>query len=760
MGSRAIILASLMAMRCSQPAPTEADAGEEVSLPHPDGCTVGVCSLNDVGEPCGACDDLPNHTHTTCQIQGSPDAPSAMTPVRAFPNLVFNRPVHLANAGDGSDRLFVVEKLGTIAVFPNKDNALASEKTTFLDITDRVNAGPNEAGLLSVAFHPQYADNGHFFVNYTGNVGNTLTSFTSRFTVTADPAVADPDSELVIHSVGQPFGNHNGGQIAFGPDGMLYIGYGDGGSANDPFNNGQDLDSVLGKMMRIDIDQTDPGLSYAVPPDNPFYDATGGGIAREIWAWGLRNPWRFSFDRLTGKLWTADVGQDAWEEVHIIEGGRNYGWNIMEGNHCFKPKIGCDMEGLEPAIAEYDHTVGKSITGGFVYRGKKQPQLYGAYLYTDYLTGVVFAARFEDGDEAEVTTLVQASNLAASSFGEDEGGEVFIVDFPFFSPTQGKLWKLQNTAAAAGPSATFPLTLSATGCFDDLPSLTPAPGLVEYTVNSPLWHDGSDSVRHVVMPAGGRFRVSPDGRWKLPAGAKLIKTFQYTRADGSTVRTETRFVLAEEEGIRAYTYRWNPEQTDAVLTNEAQEIPIQLDSGAATWHVPSRSQCRTCHNKATGEYLGWRTGQLNAVMDYTDVSVNQLTMFELFGWMSEPLENTEAWPAPHDTEADLSERARAALDANCASCHVENGPTTVKLDLKFGTPLSETLACGAKPENGDLGLADAKIIAPGAPGSSTLVQRMKILGSDRMPNLGSFVIDHKTVGLIEQWVSGLSSCSD
>ena len=341
---------------------------------------------------------------------------------RAFPALSFNRPVFLDHASDGSDRVFVVEQRGVISVFPNDNNIAAAE--IFLDISERVNNGPNEAGLLSVAFHPRYESNGLFYIYY--NHGN-LFSRIAEFRVSADPNRADAASERVLLDIEQPAGNHNGGQIAFGPDGMLYIGLGDGGASNDRYQNGQDPTTLLATILRIDPNTQSGNLAYGIPTDNPFVGNNDGWRA-EIWAWGLRNPWRFSFDRLTGDLWTGDVGQGEREEIDLIEKGGNYGWNTMEGFECFRPVTDCNMDGLVLPVIEYSHAEGRSVTGGYVYRGRRTAQLTGAYIYGDFETSLVWGLRYENGAVTENTLLAKAPGGIAS-FGEDQAGEVYILAF-------------------------------------------------------------------------------------------------------------------------------------------------------------------------------------------------------------------------------------------------------------------------------------------------------------------------------------------
>ena len=353
------------------------------------------------------------------RVLSQPLVPMAVE--RAFPNLDFRRLTNLAQPDDGHSRIFVTEQPGRVRVFPDSQEAV--EAQIFLDITDRVNEGGNEEGLLGLAFDPSFSASGHFYLYYSAS--NPRRSVPSRFsTDTGDPSRANPDSELVILEVSQPFSNHNGGQIAFGPDGFLYAALGDGGLAGDPLGNGQDPATLLGSILRIDVRDAHPGEPYRVPEGNPF---VGDPDARpEVWAYGLRNPWRFSFDRATGRLWAADVGQNAWEEIDIIAPGLNYGWNIMEGAHCFEPPSSCDQQGLELPFWEYSHSEGCSITGGYVYRGWDLPSIIGAYVYADFCSGRIWGLRYADREVAEHALLVE-SGLGVASFGQDLAGNLYIL---------------------------------------------------------------------------------------------------------------------------------------------------------------------------------------------------------------------------------------------------------------------------------------------------------------------------------------------
>jgi glucose/arabinose dehydrogenase len=361
---------------------------------------------------------IPTATPTPASVSELPD-PSSYSWQLVASGL--DKPEGLVNAGDGSGRLFVIEQGGLIRVL--KDGVLLP--TPFLDLTKKVSCC-GEKGLLGLAFHPKYVDNGYFFVDYTETVNNQLYTVVSRYNVSAnDPNRADPGSEMRLLHIEQPFQNHNGGELQFGPEGYLYIAMGDGGSAGDPLGNGQSLQTLLGKILRIDVDSSEP---YAIPPENPF--ANGGGLW-EIWQYGLRNPWRFSFDRGTGDLYIGDVGQDLWEEIDYLPagspGGENLGWSYYEGTHPYRGSPPLDAVFIMP-VSEYGHDLGDSVTGGYIYRGMDLPAWQGVYLYGDYSSGRVWGLlHLPDGSWQSALMFETGTNI--SSFGVDENGEIYLVDY-------------------------------------------------------------------------------------------------------------------------------------------------------------------------------------------------------------------------------------------------------------------------------------------------------------------------------------------
>ena len=400
---------------------------EETPSPYP--TAAGVTTVeSETPSPTGVAtieSETPVPTSASADASETPAPISGPLPsVRAevvFPGVSFDRMVYLTHPEGMPERLYLVLQPGRIMAFDNVPNP--STPQTFLDIRDRVSDRGNEEGLLGLAFDPDYGNNGYFYVYYSA--ASPRRSVIARYHAPPGSDRVDPSTEKIIMEIGQPFSNHNGGQVTFGPDGYLYVGLGDGGSGGDPRGHGQNLRTLLGTILRIDVSALDETGSYTVPPDNPFVGVQGA--RPEIWAYGLRNPWRFSFDRETGDLWTGDVGQNKLEEIDIIKPGANYGWNIMEGTSCFR-NPGCGSDELEPPVAEYGRDGGCSVTGGYVYRGSRLPSLVGAYLYGDFCTGNIWALRYDGGQVTEQARIA-ATDLQISSFAEGPDGEVYILSF-------------------------------------------------------------------------------------------------------------------------------------------------------------------------------------------------------------------------------------------------------------------------------------------------------------------------------------------
>jgi uncharacterized repeat protein (TIGR03806 family) len=685
-----------------------------------------------------------------CQLPADPQAQAGYELTVAFDSLTFERPIFLTHAGDGTGRLFVVEQTGRVRVFPNAPQVAQSK--VFLDLAGRVTKTTGEGGLLGLAFHPDYANNGRLFVDYTTGDGPTFRTVVSEWQADpAEPDRADPDSEKVLLEVPQPYGNHNGGMVAFGPDGFLYIGLGDGGSANDPKGHGQDTRTLLGSILRVDVDSTG-GAPYGIPAGNPFADHP---TARpEIYAYGLRNPWRFAFDEVTGTLWAGDVGQGDVEEVDLIVAGGNYGWNVMEGTTCFQADS-CDPSPFVPPVLEYPHGEGKSVTGGLVYRGEALPDLYGAYLFADYESRKIWTYRH--GEQAPGLTLLTTSPSHVPSFGEDEAGEVYVLGM------DGRVRRLTPVDADPCP-APFPQTLPETGCFADTQPLEHAAGVIPYRVNHPFWSDTAAKERYFALPPGATLSFDSEGRTVVPEGTVFIKHFLLTAPGGELRRVETRLLALEAEGaVRGYSYRWDDAQSGATLLASGDWATYAVSPDAAAgetevvWQFPSRSQCASCHTPESGGVLGFRTEQLAG--PGPGGQPDQLAWFVETGaatGASPPA--PAAWAAMDDPDATLDQRARSYLASNCGSCHHAGGASGTSMDLRATTPLSAMEICGVAPARGDLGIADALLLAPGDPARSVLLQRMTASPEHRMPPIGSSVPHAEGAALIHAWIASMPPC--
>lgn len=678
-------------------------------------------------------------------------APTRMDLVLAFENLRFDRPVFLTHAGDGSDRLFVVEQPGRIRVFPN-DPAVTTA-AVFLDITHLVR--PNfggEEGLLGLAFDPQYAQNGHLYVHYTA--GQPRRSVLARFTRDpGDADRADPLTHRILLEVAQPFENHNGGMLAFGPDDLLYASFGDGGAGGDPFGNAQDLTTLLGTVLRID---PNAGSPYGVPPDNPFV-GTGNGVREEIWAYGLRHPWRFSFDRQTGELWLGDVGQGAREEIDLVTRGSNHGWNRYEGTLPFDNPSNLPPSAFTQPVLDYGRGDGSCVIGGYVYRGTRLPELRGAYLYADTGSGKVWALIADAGVAVSNTEVAVLGGI--SSFGEDRDGEVHVLQHG-----TGTVWTFERPAGSGG--GTFPTLLSETGLFRDVARLVAADGVLEYDVQSPLWSDGAAKRRWIVLPQIARIGFAADEPWAFPRGTVLAKHFELETVEGdpsSVRRLETRVLIHEEGGWAGYTYRWNAAGTDAeLLPDRATETLTVTDRQGVErtfdWTYPSRTDCLQCHTAAAGRVLGVTTRQLNHLERIAGADRNQLDVWRGIGMFTTDIGAAAPYPSmadPADLAASISDRARSWIDANCAMCHRPGGTTTTDLDLRHATPDALTNLVDVLPQRGDLGLFDARRVAPGAKERSVLWERLRRTDGTRMPPIGSVVPDGAAIGLVGAWIDTL-----
>jgi uncharacterized repeat protein (TIGR03806 family) len=686
-------------------------------------------------------------TNATCLAPPRPTTSTAVTPVLAFPSLPrLTTPVALAQAPADPSHWYVIEKAGVIRTFENHPEVTSS--SVVLDLTDKVENEYFEGGMLGIAFDPLFWENGYVYVTYTAVSDSVALEWRlSRFESLDGGATLDASSETNFIAIPKASGIHNAGHLTFGPDGYLYISTGDGNPRLLDANPAEDPYHLLGKVLRIDVTNVVTPLLYATPYDNLYAD---GGGAPEIYALGLRNPWRFSFDRGTGELWLGDVGHLGWEEVNRIELGGNYGWRILEGMDCFNA-VSCDGSGLSDPIFAYSRDDGGAIIGGYVYRGTAMPDLVGTYVYGDYVRGAIWGLFFDPvTGEPAPEELIPPGSPRLSTFAEGDDGELYVARIG-----EGRIVRLapSDANAANGADPFFPQSLTETGCVDLEDASHPAPGMIPYDVRSPLWSDGADKERWLAIPDGTTIGVEPDGDFVLPIGSVLVKTFSL-----NGVRIETRLLVRHDDGYWAgYAYEWNDEQTDAFL------LPAGLtkDVGGQAWSIPSRAACLQCHTEAAGRTLGLEIGQLNREILYpTGVVANQLATFEHLELFDAPLpappDELEAYPDPEGLET-LEARARSYLHANCSQCHRPLGARG-DMDLRYQIPLAETGTCAVPPEFGYLGIDDALLVMPGDPTRSILSVRMQALDVHRMPPLATHIVDDVGSGVIRDWIDSLASC--
>lgn len=711
---------------------------------------------------------------TTSRVVGSPDPPPPFKVVRAFQNLKFEHPLLLARC-PGSNRLFVGEQAGVVYSFVNRPDGQAD---LFFDLrkeikTIRLHPQAKEVeAVYGLAFHPDFEKNRQCFVCYTLRGADrrqrNLPDGTrvSRFKVSqTDPPRIDPSSEEIVLTFLQ--GGHNGGDLQFGPDRLLYISTGDAANPNppDPLNTGQDISDLLSSILRIDVDRKDEGKNYAVPKDNPFVGIKGA--RPEVWAYGFRNPWRMSFDRQSGELFVGDVGWELWELVHRIEKGGNYGWSAMEGPQPIKPeKIGPTP--IHPALIELPHTIAASVTGGFVYRGQKFPELRGAYVFGDWETRRLWAARFE-GDRTKELPEIARRSVRIVAFGEDNEGELYFLDYD-----GGTLHTLERQDSSAR-NAEFPTKLSQTGLFTPGKDPVPAAGVLPFAVNSRQWQDGATAEHWVAFPGESFATLHAAGKpipgmvdWHnfhlhFPKDAVLVRTISLHGR-----RLETQLLHFDGVDWNPYTFAWRDDQTDADLVPaDGAEKEVGEGTSKRFWQFHSRSQCMSCHSSWSEYALAFQPEQLNrSGADGRNqlVALTEMGYIRRVGKDGKPLPSFDVSSAarerkladPADPGQPLEARVRAYLHANCGHCHSNGGGGSVDLRLQFPVTVTEMKAVGVRPTRGDFALPDACIIKPGDPCASTLLYRMAKFGRDRMPHLGAERPDDAALQLIEQWIAGMN----
>lgn len=738
--------------------------------------------------------------NTTLNLPAALPAASGYTTENALGSLTFNKPMIVTSIAGETNRLFVAEREGIIRAVSNLSGTPASSE--YLNLTEVLESGQalsddGENGFLSLVFHPGFATNRTLFVYFSLEVseGGSAKLFQRLHRIVVDSATSNTpaiESDEPLLTVVDRATNHNGGDLGFGADGYLYLSLGDEGSGGDSFNNARFItgDAAVnrtgfwGQMLRLDVDKRAgnpaPNVSpqnstsfpsavhagsYRVPADNPFIGATSwhnltidpAKVRTEIWATGLRNPFRWSFDAPTGRLFLGDVGQGLYEEIDLIQKGGDYGWSWREGLHAYgsppspaSPPAG-GFNPIDP-IHEYPRSQGNSVTGGAVYRGNRLTELFGAYIFADYNNGGITALR-ESGGTWTATRL--AGNTGIVDFGQDpRDGDLLFCNLG--SGTVRRLVRSGTTGTAP------PATLSGINAFANLATLAPQAGIVAYDVNVPFWSDHAIkrrwfSIRNTTDDVG----YSRDGNWALPEGMVWIKHFdiETTRGQPSTARKlETRVLVKTADGTYGLSYRWRPDQTDADLVPENgmnDPIAVTVDGAPATqtWRFPSRGECMSCHTPAGGHALSFNTRQLNRGHLYGSQTLNQISALEGAGYFSASPGGVHTLPAyakADDTAQSLEWRVRSYFAVNCSQCHQPGGPANGNWDARVTIDLdAANIINGAVLNSGD---PANRFVVPGDPLHSVALQRLQ--GSPtRMPPIGSNVTDQSAIDLLTAWIN-------
>lgn len=697
---------------------------------------------------------------TTSRIAGSPEPPEPYKIVNAFPGIRFKVPTCLEEV-PGAGRLLVTERGGRIYTFPKQSDA--KQPDLLIDLNAHLEGDLRERGVsvFDAEFHPDFEKNRFLFVTYTHPAGGRHIRV-SRFVVdeSTPPRVQATSEQVVItwKSTG-----HNGGCLEFGKDGYLYISTGDGSGPNPPDGKttGQDISDLLGAVLRLDINSTSDDVGYTIPADNPFVKTENA--RPEIWAYGLRNPWKIGTDPESGDVFAADNGWETWEMVHKIVRGGNCGWPIREGRAALRTEVTPGPTPIRPPVKDHPHTEANSVIGGPVYRGSKLPDLAGAFIYGDYITGTIWALQ-PDADQGYSTTTLVDTDQRIVAFTEGSAGELFVLDFDF----TGQIYELLPSGLA-DTSADFPRRLSETGLFKSLAPLKAADGVVPYSVTSSRWTDGAHAERWVAIPGNGEIGLSTDGESTAvyPDGTVFVKHLTLAQDNtGNSIPVETQILHYGDARWSAYSYLWDDDSQEAHLVDSVgTDRPVKGLTGNGglserTWHVSASNECKLCHNPGSHFVLGFTPHQLNRTSPSAD---NQLATLTSLGVLKEAptldANDKARLVDPHDESAELDDRARSYLHANCAVCHHPGGNAIVSFYLRRDLPFDK-LNTNKGTGIGTFGMQHAKIIVPGDPYRSVLFYRMSKLGYARMPYIGSRVVDSFGIGLIEEWIRSLPHNGD
>ena len=733
--------------------PASADVGNfpDISISVNDGTTTSALpafSIRvDPEKPLIAATGIDARPGNTSCLAVTPPSAEGYVLQRVYPQLPLADLTVVTQAPNDSSQWYFATRGGLIGRFSNA--ADVSSFTTVLDHTSVVEV-VSDGGLIQMVFHPDYPTDPRIFVNYSvppANGSDVVDIIVSSFDMSNNGTTINPQSETVI--LRQPRSSfHQGGFMAFDDDGLLYIGFGDGAEQGDPNGNSQNLAELRGKLLRVDIDSATP---YAIPADNPF--ANSGGVPLpEIFALGLRNPFRGDIDPVSGDIFLGDVGYNQLEEVDRVQSGDNLGWNIKEATRCQSEQYGsCDDPDLVDPLVRYRHNDGScAVIGGYFYYGQNMPGLQGLFLFADFCTSKVSAVEFDNaGRPSELPVIPPGSGIGnITTFAKSNDGELYAV-------TDSQIHRIQPEALEPGVSGPAE-QLSQTGCFDPINPRTPAAGLVPYEVNAELWSDGGSKRRWIALPDGATIEFAPDGDFLFPDGTVLAKEFS---VDGEPV--ETRLFMKDNNSVwRGYSYEWLG--GDALLLQSGKDKVL---SNGQSWRFPDRGECIRCHTESANFALGLEFGQLNSLKVYSEANrlSNQLATLEHIGFFSAGLPDTPdrlpSMAGIEDTHQALSRRARSYLHSNCAGCHRGSGVTQSNIDLRFGTSRSDMNVCNVDPELDDLGIAGSKLLDPGNPGNSILFVRSS--SADplvRMAPLATSVVHVDGMTVLRSWISSTDVC--
>lgn len=688
------------------------------------------------------------------RLVGSPEPPPPFKAVPIYTNQVWRSPMFLA-AEPQTKRLFALLHHGQgkpTQLVSFEDDPKVEKREVLLELPGR--------NVYSFCFDPNYTENGFIYLfnnlnmeAFDGKKANRI----SRVTLLNGSQTIDLNSEHTI--IEWRSGGHDGGGIDFGLDGMLYISTGDGTSDSDNWLSGQTLDDLLGGVLRIDIRQTSTEKPYKIPTNNPFIDIPNA--RGELYAYGLRNPWRLTVDKLTGHVWVGNNGQDLWESVHMVKAGDNYGWSVYEGSHPFYQNRIMGPHPLTKPTSEHPHSEARSITGGIVYYGRKWSSLRGYYIYGDYGTGKIWGIK-HDGNKRLALRELADTTLAITGFATTHSGELLIADH------SGGFYKLE-TQPRIRRGAPFPRRLSETGLFADTKNHKMKSGIIEYSVIASGWNDTATAKRWMAVPEKKTIGFNQNGAWSFPNKTALIQTLTVQRENAlgqaTPFRIETRVLLRQQNEWTGYSYRWNEKQTDAELVSkEGDTVTLRITDTKASggfrrhdWIFPSRADCMTCHSRARGFLLGLTGQNTDRMHNFSGKEDNQLLTFSHIGLFNKPYtrpkNSDQKLVNPYNQNEKISKRVRSYLHINCSSCHVHAGGGNSKIKLGIETPNDQMSLIGARPQHNTFGISNAMLVSPGLPDQSVLIRRLSQRGRGQMPPLVSGAVDEIAVSLFRKWIS-------